>query len=397
LWYDKSDVEKQITTPQSLLRFPEGLPMIRTANSTLSSALLALAILTATSVSTAGDRALSLIDSATTGNWILDLDWHDTHIATGGIQATVFEFDGTNLTQVASLIWGNTIYADAWHPTDPFLALAGDPNSGGKELQVAAFNDVTNTLTLLPAAGFDTSGPINVVSWSPDGAYLATGETDGSDGNEVRVFSFDGSTLTLVVSYDYGTYAFALAWRPDGNFLAVGGQSGSSGTDGNDLRVLSFDGSALTLIDSFDHDAPVYAADWDPSGAFVALGGGSGAGGIGVRVLGFDGTSLAAIAGFDHGSDIGSVEWRPDCNFLGISGSSSAGGPEVRILEFNQGLGALTEVDNATHGNLVNAIAWSPSGTALASGGEGLIPSGEELKIWDTGSVPVELSRFSID
>jgi len=58
--------------------------------------------------------------------------------------------------------------------------------------------------------------------------------------------------LVLIAGLIHGGTLTTSDWSPDGLYLAVGG---GGGVDGNEVRVLSFDGSSLTLIDSFDHSA----------------------------------------------------------------------------------------------------------------------------------------------
>ena len=93
-------------------------------------------------------------------------------------------------------------------------------------------NQTITSLTLITSLDYGTSA--QSVNWSPDGKYLAIGGFNPLSGNEVQVYSFNGSSLSLITSLNYITYALSVAWSPDGKYLAIGGDNGTT-----DVQVYS--------------------------------------------------------------------------------------------------------------------------------------------------------------
>ena len=154
---------------------------------------------------------------------------------------------------------------------------------------------------------------------------------------------------------------------------------------------------ALPLVAGAAHGAVVYSVDWCPIASYLAIGSDYSTGGFEVRMLSFDGATLGTLpsANFSPGHDVNSVSWRPDGSFLAIAGDAGPWDPEISIFTFDEDLQALSINDVASHGASVNTVAWTQDGMNLATGGE--TAAGLEVKVWDTGTIPVELSFFMID
>lgn len=131
------------------------------------------------------------------------------------------------------------------------------------------------------AANIDQFG----LSWHPDGDLIAVGHDDAT-GDSISIFSFDGSTLTLVHSEaDPGaaTGCMAAEWHADGVHLAAG-------YTGADVTVFSWNGSTLTSVDTATAiGAGTLQLRWSPSGDFLLEGIASDPR---VRVLPWSGTVL---------------------------------------------------------------------------------------------------------
>ncbi len=125
--------------------------------------------------------------------------------------------------------------------------------------------------------------------------------------------------LVLIAGLIHGGTLTTSDWSPDGSYLAVGGASGAGGYE---IRVLSFDGSTVTEVDSANHGSTVYSVSWDPSGPFIAIGG-SPASGSEIRILQFADGVLQGIANEARGADAGSLSWRPDQQFLATTGPAA--------------------------------------------------------------------------
>jgi WD40 repeat protein len=172
----------------------------------------------------------------------------------------------------------------------------------------------------------------------------------------------------------FGPGIYSVAWSPDGAFLATGGTVPT--TDGNEVRVYTFDGATLTLVATATNGADVFSVDWTSDGSYLAIGGFATQPGnpTSIRVYHFDKTpgseSLTQIATSTIGQAILSVDWSPDDAFLGAGGFPlSANFDSVFVYSFNKTNSTLSFVTTATFKQAPFSVSWSPSGIYLAAGG----------------------------
>ena len=99
--------------------------------------------------------------------------------------------------------------------------------------------------------------PVTDLSWSLDGMTLASSSMDGT----VRLWNRDG-TLHQVLNGKAGR-VFALAWSPDGKILASGGSDML-------VHLWAADGSPLSALHG--HRAGVNVVAWSPGGKVLASG-----------------------------------------------------------------------------------------------------------------------------
>ncbi|MBS1988008.1 WD40 repeat domain-containing protein, partial [Candidatus Dependentiae bacterium] len=238
----------------------------------------------------------------------------------------VYKFTGSLLTPVTSAAFpSNTSDRTRvrWRPDQRYIALSGEVGPG-MDLLIYRFNG--SSLTLTTSRKYSSTNGVDDAAWSPDGRFLAIGGegpiSNGASGfantNELRIYSFNGSTLTPVTSQAYGGGAgtvYSLEWSPDGKFLLIGGSGATSGSGGfantHNVRLYAFNGTSLMPRASFDGKAPV---DWHPSGLFAAVQNNAG---NALEVLRFDGASLTSIASVSGGAFIDSeILWDPSGSFL---------------------------------------------------------------------------------
>ena len=109
---------------------------------------------------------------------------------------------------------------------------------------------------------------VNFVAWSPNGEYIASGDA----GNVVRVWRFDGTTLTLIdsVTAPPTNAVNAVSWSPNGKYILSGGADDA-------LRVFSFNGLTLTQIKSVTAppNADITDISWASCGRHVATSAGA--------------------------------------------------------------------------------------------------------------------------
>lgn len=128
------------------------------------------------------------------------------------------------------------------------------------EVRIASFNG--NALTAVTSAKYGTgTTTVNCVAWRPDSNYLGIiGNYDGAGNNLINILGFNGSALTSVTSvprYSSGsvseTYGYSIAWAINGLFAVGGAAISNAGnvTDNNfkEVRVYSFDGSSISYCD----------------------------------------------------------------------------------------------------------------------------------------------------
>jgi WD40 repeat protein len=229
-------------------------------------------------------------------------------------------------TRVVSWIdYGLRIYAVAWHPTGKYVAIGGyAPGAGHNQLEVYSFDGTT--LTVIPGTQVNTGGYGMTIDWTPDGKYLAIGLWVPTSGYELQTYSFNGTALSALTGarVDYGTRVDGVRWSPDGRYLAV---AGWQPTNGNELQIFKFNGSLLTTCTMANYGTELFTVDWSPDGKYLAIGGNVPNNGNEVQIHRFDGSTLTLLPGGQintgaTNSAVRSVRWSYDGRFLIYGGNS---------------------------------------------------------------------------
>jgi len=190
------------------------------------------------------------------------------------------------------------------------------------------------------------------IKWHPTSNYVAFGSSIAS--NQLKVYSFDGTTLAEVETLSCGAYGYSLDWHPDGDFLAV-----TNYTD-LDVKVYSWNGTdTLAEVETIDRGYRTVGVSWHPDGDFLALTSFSG-GTQEVTVFSWDGTdTLAEVETADLGGNARDVSWSHDGDFLAVTTFIAT--TELIVYSWN-GTDTLASVDTYDYdGTYLRTPEWSLS------------------------------------
>lgn len=205
--------------------------------------------------------------------------------------------------------------------------------------------------------GASNPGPVNGLSWSPDGKHLASASYDYT----VRVWDVDTGNLRFFYNDPNGYLMTCVAWSPDGKYLAFGNDD--NGTHNVMLQVWNVATRNRVAVHR-GHIAPIQSVAWSPDGVYIASGGNDNTARIWHALTGnllltytghsaSDGTAASVI----------SVAWSPD-------GKRVASGSVDTTVQLWDAFSGTLSYKYTGHGATVYAAAWSPDGSLIASCGD---------------------------
>lgn len=242
----------------------------------------------------------------------------------------IYKFANSLLNPITSVAFPNSSSDTTrakWRPDQRFLSVSGENlGTSGVDFLIYGFNG--SSLTLTTSRRYAGAAGISVdSSWSPDGKYFAIvglapingGSSGFANTDQIRIYSFDGSTLTPVTSQAYGGGAATVRdvqWSPDGKFLLVAGSGATSGSGGfantNNVRLYAFNGTSLMPAASFAGSFPVA---WHPNGKYITC---RNAGAS--EILRFDGSSLTSVASITVPANLVDMGWDSTGSILTFGG-----------------------------------------------------------------------------
>lgn len=266
----------------------------------------------------------------------------------------------TTQTQLAS------VQACSWSYDNLYLAIGLAPSASTPEIRVYEFNG--STLTLKAAQETGNLGVFDI-RWHPSLYLLAVGRAT-SAGDDFQIYSFNAMTgLTLTDSDEIGSNVHAVAWHPTGDYIAAG-----TPNDVQELLLWPVNSSGIlnkpariTVDISPNRDVNSQALDWDVTGSYLAVG--TGAGGAELLVYTFDTSPSLALtlnASVLVSGSVNTVGWNPTQTNILTAGLGSPT-PRLRFYTHNPGAGTLTQIltESSNLGEQVRLIHWDPEGSCM--------------------------------
>jgi WD40 repeat protein len=301
-------------------------------------------------------------------------------------------------TPLVSAVLLISITLSACRPSQTTLDMQATPVATGIfSTQPITLTNATN-LVQLKTLGHDS--PVWDMTFSPDGAMLASGSWSNHTGLPSDIHVWDLASGTEQASLrGHVNGVLAVAFNPQGTLLASGGADGTVR-----LWDLATGESALVMegrhvtggwtIDGIKQDMrPVYTLAFSPDGTTLAVGGGDPWVGPGSLEL-YDVATGKYLFEFEPSTSF------PCCDMVTVH--DLAFSPDGTLLATANGDGSILLWDTATgqernflgeHTGWASSVAFSPDGTLLASGGvwsdcdygETCRPEDEhgEIRLWD--------------
>jgi len=200
-------------------------------------------------------------------------------------------------------------------------------------------------------------GPVNGLSWSPDGKSLASASYDYT----VRVWDVATGNIRFFYSDPNGYLMTCVTWSPDSQYIAFGNDDNGTGN----VMVQVWHVASQSRVAVYrGHTKPIEAVAWSPNGQYVA------STGIDQTVQVWRATTASHLLTYTGhvvhsglSSAVLSVDWSPDSKRIASAGYDTT----VQIWESLSGTQIYTY---RGHSGAVYAAIWSPDGAYIASGGD---------------------------
>ncbi len=244
----------------------------------------------------------------------------------------------TNGATLDTLI-GHTgdVFSIAWDATGSQLASASLDDSA------IIWSVISGQPSMLALTLTGHTDDVNAVAWSPDNSRVATASSDGT----VLIWDLVGGTPSAPYAGS-GANLTSVAWSPDGTLIAAG-------ADDNNIYVWDVaSGSPLPTLSG--HSGTVHTVAFRPGTLQLLSGSEDGT----LRL--WDVTTGAMLANVDTSAGaVNQVAWSGGQRF------ASAQADDTTLI-WDVDTQSVTAV-LAGHTDDVRSVSWSPTGTALATGG----------------------------
>jgi len=166
-------------------------------------------------------------------------------------QLRLYFFNGTNIVAEGTNAIGNTVSALAFAPSGGYLAIG---LSGGTT-NIRIFQRSGNTLTDLAASHIAETANVLGAAWSPDGNSVTFSLATAANETQLRAYSFNRTTnvLTQTGFASSSSNVNATRWSPNGLYIATG-------DSGNNVKVYGTTGTTTGPL-TFNSTKAVFNSD----------------------------------------------------------------------------------------------------------------------------------------
>jgi WD40 repeat protein len=206
------------------------------------------------------------------------------------------------------------------------------------------------------------TAPVNTVTWSPNGRYIASGSNDQT----VHVLDVISGELVLIYR-GHTDVVTTLAWSPDSKYIV----SGSA-----DKTTQVWEATSGILVLTYQGYADVVAAvAWSPNGELIAA-----ASGRASQI--WNTSSGKTLLTYSQGetTNVLALAWSPDSKYI-VSGSNEYPGDSENVAQVWEAATGKTVLIYRGHTDSVTTVAWSPDGAYIASGS-----ADKTVQVWRTTS-----------
>jgi WD40 repeat protein len=195
------------------------------------------------------------------------------------------------------------------------------------------------------------NGHFEIINFSPDGETMTTGSGDGT----VKMWRKDGTLLQNLAGLNRSI--LSVSFSPDADMCSISEQCIAIVTGGIDgaVKLWGKDGTLLNILPSLEekYNGTVWSVNFSPDGETIATGSGDGT----VKLWRTDGTLLKTLEG--HNYSVFSVSFSPD-------GETIASGSYDGTMKLWRTDGTLLKTLDLK--SPVWSVGWSPDGETISTG-----------------------------
>lgn len=301
------------------------------------------------------------------------------------------------LSQLATGALADTSFSADWSMTDQYIAVSSQASSS-TELRVFYFDGATLTQT----QALELARNTRTLQWNPKTNHLAYGR-DGGSGSELFVNllnASNGSFANTDTRNFNNNDVLSLAWHPSGNFLAA-----AIDDNAREVVTYSFNSTTGLLTDitpsgvinlNPNRSVARYGLSWSPGGNYLAIGtsNSSATGAAEFLVCTFNPTSLTITTSVDIGNSVTALDWSPTGTYIAVAVSSTA----VRLYQHVLSPQSLQQVTTATitESNVIESVNWDSTGTYLLVGVQNGVNSQLRVYYFDKSALTFSLLSSNV-